>query len=108
MQDDAKTLELLQRAPESAYWTPARIAEAVARGKAEILADIASGRVPADVSSFAALHDYVDANEYGGLCEDPIDPSCAPVNEIQNALDAWLVCGRQDASRDGHLREDVR
>ena len=26
--------------------------------------DIAAGRVPADVASFVALHDHVDANEY--------------------------------------------
>ena len=73
-----------------AFWTQARVTAAIEQGKAEILADIASGRVPADVSTFAALHDYVDANEYGGLCEKPIDPSFAPANEIQNALDAWL------------------
>lgn len=79
-----------------AYWTPVRIAKATARAKAEILADIATGRVPADVASFAALHDYVDANEYGGLCEESIDPTFVPVNEIQNSLDAWLARGRQD------------
>ena len=36
----------------------------------EIVSDIKDGRVPCDVPTFAALHDYVDANEYGGLCND--------------------------------------
>jgi len=72
-------------------WTPALIAEAVARGKKEILADIGARRVPHDVSTFSRLHDYVDANEYGGLCDDWVDPSTAPVNEIQGAIDTWLA-----------------
>jgi hypothetical protein len=42
---------------------------AIKRAKEEILDDIETGRVPATVTRFAELHDYVDANEYGGLCE---------------------------------------
>jgi hypothetical protein len=93
---DERGIEMARAKRARAYWTPVRVAETIARGKIEILADIASGRVPADVSTFAALHDYVDANEYGGLCEKPVDPSFAPGNEIQNALDAWLARGRQE------------
>lgn len=45
----------------------------VSRAKAEICADCASGRFRASqVDTFADLHDYVDANEYGGLCEDGV------------------------------------
>ena len=43
--------------------TPEQLAS---RMKAEILADVASGRVPRRVKSFSHLHDFVDANCYGG------------------------------------------
>jgi hypothetical protein len=49
--------------------TTANRRAAVERGQAEILADVAAGVVPHDVASFAALHDHVDANTYGGLAE---------------------------------------
>lgn len=64
---------------------------AVERGKAEILEDIATGRVPASVADFASLHDYVDANEYGGLCEDRPSVGAMRANDVQNALHQWLV-----------------
>jgi hypothetical protein len=73
--------------------------KAVARGKEEISDDIAAGIVPAGVASFAELHDYVDANEYGGLC----DPEAYGDSErygvefaaaVQDALDAWVKAGR--------------
>ncbi len=69
----------------------------VERCKTEIRADIAAGRVPADVPSFSALHAYVDANEYGGACEgefDPSDEACAFWNRVQGEVDAWLKAGR--------------
>lgn len=72
------------------------VTEAIERGKREILEDIRNERVPADVATFSALHDHVDANEYGGLCEgwamnraDYI----AVGNVVQNALDAWIRSG---------------
>jgi len=72
---------------------------AVARGKEEISDDVAAGIVPASVASFSELHDYVDANEYGGLC----DPDAFGGVEtygiefaaaVQDALDAWIKAGR--------------
>lgn len=81
-------------------------ARRVARAKAEILEDITTGRVPSSVSTFSELHDYVDANEYGGLCEDDLwpeepdeDPSRGErmadlANEVQGAVDVWLRAGR--------------
>ncbi len=36
------------------------------RMKAEIIRDVVNGVVPFSVQSFAHLHDYVDANCYGG------------------------------------------
>lgn len=43
--------------------TPEEMAE---RMKTEILADITAGIVPRSVTTFSELHDYVDANCYGG------------------------------------------
>jgi hypothetical protein len=67
-----------------------REAIAVERGKREILADVRAGRVPADVEDFSALHDHVDANEYGGLCDDFGECSTDFANRVQDALDAWI------------------
>ena len=61
---------------------------AIEQGKCEILEDITHGMVPGAVCSFADLHDFVDANEYGG------DLSVADAIIVQAALDAWLVAGR--------------
>ena len=80
--------------------------EAIARCQREILEDIASGRVPATVERFSQLHDYVDANEYGGACEDM--PICADDdsnidechantdfwNHVHHEVDLWLQRGR--------------
>jgi hypothetical protein len=90
------------------------IEHAIERSKAEILEDIAAGVVPNTVSSFSELHDYVDANEYGGLCEEgtywclPDDSDDGTWDEmmradnggwllhfdqasaVQDAVDAWL------------------
>jgi hypothetical protein len=83
----------------------------VARMKAEILADIAAGTVPATVASFSELHDYVDANTYGGFCDDeyvarfglPSDEGYPESqynfeNSAQNAVNAWLVAGKHRTS----------
>jgi hypothetical protein len=66
----------------------------VERGKREILADIANGTVPATVASFTQLHDYVDANYYGGAF-DKGGPSTDwdGWNETQIRLNAWLEGG---------------
>lgn len=78
------------------------VEERVARGKREILADVASGRVPASAATFAELHDHVDANEYAGLTEDWPDSDADPAgmdervdvgNAVQDALDAWIRRG---------------
>jgi hypothetical protein len=39
----------------------------------EIDKDIASGLVPATVSSFGELHDYLDANDYASQASVPLD-----------------------------------
>lgn len=82
--------------------TDADVADAIARGKREITEDILAGRVPATVTTFGELHDFVDANEYGGLCEEgPIEwidwDDEVPADrgaKVQNALHEWLGSGR--------------
>ncbi|KKL21277.1 hypothetical protein LCGC14_2447050 [marine sediment metagenome] len=54
------------------------VTDAVERGKSEILADISTGLVPAKVRDFSHLHDFVDANEYGGRCGRCRGPSSRP------------------------------
>ena len=83
----------------------------VARSKKEILEDIAFGIIDAPVTTFGDLHDHVDANEYGGMCEDKFfDDGNALFpradgedydtlqsqwlmdvsNAIQNAVNSWI------------------
>mgnify|MGYP003680105196 CR=1 FL=1 len=70
----------------------------ILRMKMEIIEDIDKGKVPADVMHFGDLHDHVDANEYGGFCEDgnrvidglPSDQRCDVLNYCQGAIDGWL------------------
>ena len=74
----------------------------VDRAKREINEDIATGRVPPTVASFAELHDHVDANTYGGLdldaggALDELMPHALQTiaNAAQNELDAWIKAGR--------------
>ena len=51
----------------------ADLALTVARAKREILSDIADGTVPASVTTYSQLHDYVDANGYGGAFEGSVE-----------------------------------
>jgi len=85
--------------------------ESIKTMKQEIIEDVKSGRVPADCPSFSALHDYVDANCYGGLCEDDVmqallghyggrdenegmpDELMDYLNEAQNTIDRWIKEG---------------
>lgn len=85
--------------------------EAFDKARDEINADIATGTVPETVATFAELHDYVDANEYGGLTEmntyemgssgphiiteDASGQHWADFgNDLQGALDRWIKAGR--------------
>jgi hypothetical protein len=87
------------------------LVEAFNKARDEINADITTGTVPETVASFAELHDYVDANEYGGLTEmetvdDHINGTWIVTddmsrqrwvdfgNELQGALHRWIKAGR--------------
>ena len=79
------------------------IDETVAQTKREIVAHVRAGTVPATAGSFREPHDYVDANEYGGLCDEdswwmeqdisPGSEALAAADEMQNTVDAWLKAG---------------
>jgi hypothetical protein len=71
----------------------------------EVSGDINSGLVPSTVRGFAELHDYVDANAYGGAfswpdrvgdAEDPhyVEAHCGFWNHVQDGVDLWLKAGR--------------
>jgi hypothetical protein len=83
--------------------------ELAERMKADIVADVKAGIVPATVASFSELHNYVDANCYGGAEElfgevvtesatdqehqakvDIVNGIMAPAIE---ATDAWIKAG---------------
>jgi hypothetical protein len=66
-----------------------------ARARREVLADVAAGTVPATVRSFSELHEYVDANGYGGAFEDDAPEANDDIwNALQDAIDAWIRSGK--------------
>ena len=69
----------------------------IEHAKREVLADVATGIVPATCASFSELHDYVDANGYGGAFEDDSpEPDWDGWNTVQSAIDAWIKAGGID------------
>jgi hypothetical protein len=70
---------------------PARRAAIVARIRQEILRDVATGVLPGMSATFSELHDYVDANAYGGLCDVHADIDTDELITIQNGVEAWLI-----------------
>lgn len=82
----------------------AEVDAAVALAQVEIIADIASGIVPQNVRGFSTLHDFVDANEYGGLC-DPMTfggRSNAFAAAVQERLDTWLAAREVEVVKTEH------
>lgn len=78
----------------------ATLAERVAEAKREILVDVASGRVPRDTKDFSELHDYVDANEYGGWFREDDKAwryrnaaDIAMANDVSQVIDDWIRAG---------------
>lgn len=67
--------------------------------KEQILADLAAGRFDADdITTFADLHDHVDANCYGDLetmeaGAASFDQFMVMANRVQDALDRWIKDG---------------
>lgn len=94
--------------------TPERAMELVVeRMKREIWGEVATGRIPKTVRRFSQLHDYIDANELGGFCDNewlsqmyelfggPGDDDewmyseqlTDFTNEAQDTIDMWLQAG---------------
>lgn len=66
----------------------------VERMQREILVDVRKGVVPVTCKSFSELHDYVDANCYGGFCEEGFDTTkIDAVNAAQDAINLWIKAG---------------
>lgn len=94
---------------EDFYITGPDLQATIQRMKSEILADIAAGLVPASVASFSELHDYVDANEYGGFCDDE---AMTTILELQNERDSldeealrnWPKAGELDELDETYTR----
>jgi len=82
------------RNPRLPDFSAEELRHVVERAKAEILADVASGTVPSTCASFSELHDYTDANGYGGAFERPFDNNETDFwNAVQDAVDAWIKQG---------------
>ncbi len=75
------------------------IDQTVAQMKVEILTEIESGRIPDSVQSFSDLHDYIDANTLGGMCDGIADLFGSDeawidhAAECQDIVHDWLVNG---------------
>jgi len=62
------------------------------QAKKEILHDIEIGVIPKSIKSFSDLHDFVDANYYGGFCDENYKASkdFEFEDKIQTKLDEWI------------------
>ena len=71
------------------------MAETIERAKREILVSVESGLIPATVESFSALHDYCDANGFGGAFDEGLFPDidCDFWNAVLDAVDLWIKAG---------------
>lgn len=68
--------------------------QTIQRAKLEILKDVQNGVIPEDAADFAALHEHVDANGYGGAFEDVYSVEDTDYwNAVQEALDTWIKGG---------------
>ncbi len=83
---------------------------AISNAKGEIVRDVKIGRVPTTVESFADLHDYVDANEYGNAFDWPVLPSEMDDAYQQKFADFWnCVQDRlSDWIKNGEMREALQ
>lgn len=75
-------------------------ADYVELAKDQILWDIKTGVIPADISSFSELHDHCDANAryLGKVADDLMDQGmtvlCDGGTAVIEELDKWLSAGR--------------
>ena len=87
--------------------------------KDEIMSDVRKGIVPPSVPDFSTLHDYVDANLYGGADYWPNMPSetdderyvnefCRFWNAVQDSVDAWIKVGGINSQQIQSARNGTR
>ncbi len=71
------------------------IGEAIEQAKREILQDVQREIIPDTITTFGELHNYVDANEYGGLTIDAEHGtmSTEAANIVQQAVHVWIQAG---------------
>jgi len=90
-------------------WRKALMMQTIFAMKVSIANDIQIGLVPPTVKCFSDLHDYMDANEYGGFCVDEYadllielfggrdEHEGIPqayldfINEAQETIDQWMT-----------------
>ena len=78
----------------------------VERAKKEIIAHVAAGIVPRTCASFSELHDYVDANGYGGAFERPFNNNETDFwNAVQDTVDRWI---KQGGLKDAITEDEAR
>jgi len=68
--------------------------QTIERMKAEIMADVKAGVMPATVKDYSELHDFTDANLYGlpeGYSFNNDDTDL--LNAAQDAINAWIAAG---------------
>lgn len=85
---------------------PALMAAHVAQAQAEIRAMILRGTLPARIESFDVLHDHIDANTLGGMCDEDVSAFLvltfgeSGADEFfldwQNEVHGWIVRGMKD------------
>jgi hypothetical protein len=82
------------RNPRADDFSADELRAVVERAKKDVLAHVAAGIVPRTCASFSELHDYVDANGYGGAFERPFDNNETDFwNAVQDAVDRWIKQG---------------
>jgi hypothetical protein len=82
------------RNPRANGFSANELCTVVERAKREVLAHVAAGIVPRTCASFSELHDYVDANGYGGAFERPFDNDETDFwNAVQDTVDRWIKAG---------------
>ena len=92
-----------------------QISAAIERAKRAIIEDVVAGIVPATCANFSELHDYVDANEYGGACdadqpfasemsEEDGEAFTAAWNKVKDTVSEWIEGGALRRIRSANVR----
>jgi hypothetical protein len=64
------------------------VSRAIERAKSQIVDDIKTGVIKCKPTLFSDLHDYVDANFYGGM--ELFSSDLPTMNHIQSELDVFI------------------